>query len=82
MHYFSKQIVIKSKLSADHLYDKLSDYPKTDQWLRVVGLSKDTVKVSFVLVLYIPVSSIAPDKDWRLLGIYPPLFGLIGYFNF
>ena len=46
MHYFSKQIVIKSKLSADHLYDKLSDYPKTDQWLRVVGLSKDTVKVS------------------------------------
>ena len=57
MHYFSKQIVIKSKLSADHLYDKLSDYPKTDQWLRVVGLSKDTVKVSFVLVLYILVSS-------------------------
>ena len=22
---------------------------------------------------------IAPDKDWRQLGIYPPLFGLIGY---
>ena len=27
-------------------------------------------------------SIIAPDKDWRQLGIYPPLFGLIGYFKF
>ena len=26
--------------------------------------------------------SIAPDKDSRQLGIYPPLFGLIGYFKF
>ena len=26
--------------------------------------------------------SIAPDKDWKQLGIYPPLFGLIGYFKF
>ena len=26
--------------------------------------------------------SIAPDKDWRQLGIYPPLFALIGYSNF
>ena len=25
---------------------------------------------------------IAPDKDWRQLGIYPPLFGLNGYFKF
>ena len=25
---------------------------------------------------------IAPDKDWRQLGIYPPLFDLIGYFKF
>ena len=24
---------------------------------------------------------IAPDKDSRQLGIYPPLFGLIGYFK-
>ena len=27
-------------------------------------------------------TGIAPDKDWRQLVIYPPLFGLIGYFNF
>ena len=27
-------------------------------------------------------SVIAPDKDSRQLGIYPPLFGLIGYFKF
>ena len=26
--------------------------------------------------------TIAPDKDWRQLGIYPPLFDLIGYFKF
>ena len=26
--------------------------------------------------------SIAPDKDWRQLGIYPPLFDLIGYLKF
>ena len=25
---------------------------------------------------------IAPDKDSRQLGIYPPLFGFIGYFKF
>ena len=25
---------------------------------------------------------IAPDKDWKQLGIYPLLFGLIGYFKF
>ena len=24
----------------------------------------------------------APDKDWRQLGIYPPLFGLFGYLKF
>ena len=24
---------------------------------------------------------IAPDKDWKQLGIYPPLFGLIGDFK-
>lgn len=44
VHYFSKQIVIKSKLSRDDLYDKLSDYPKTQQWLSIVGLPKDTIK--------------------------------------
>ena len=27
------------------------------------------------------IVSIAPDKDWGQLGIYPPLFGLIGYFK-
>ena len=28
------------------------------------------------------LEDIAPDKDWRQLGIYLPLFGLIGYFKF
>ena len=32
--------------------------------------------------IYMPGYTIAPDKDWRQLGIYPPLFHLIGYFKF
>ena len=31
--------------------------------------------------IYFIIIYIAPDKDWRQLGIYPPLFGLIGYFE-
>ena len=34
------------------------------------------------LRLYRRRNNIAPDKDWRQMGIYPPLFGLIGYFKF
>ena len=45
MHYFSKQIVIKNKLGRDDLDEKLSDYPKTKQWLSVVGIPKETIKV-------------------------------------
>ena len=26
--------------------------------------------------------AIAPDKDWKQLGVYPPLFGLLGLFKF
>ena len=39
--------------------------------------------VSVCIDDYVMIGSyIAPDKDWRQLGIYPPLFGLIGYFKF
>ena len=38
--------------------------------------TKDEFHVNFT------ESHIAPDKDWRQLGIYPPLFDLIGYFKF
>lgn len=48
VHYFSKQIVIKNKLSRDDLDEKLSDYPRTHQWLSVVGLPKETIKVTVV----------------------------------
>lgn len=44
VHYFSKQIVIKNKLGRDDLDEKLSDYPKTKQWLSVVGIPKETIK--------------------------------------
>ena len=37
--------------------------------------SSDTIAI-------LKMDAIAPDKDWRQLGIYPPLFGLIGYFKF
>ena len=44
----------------------------------IVDQSACTCKERSV-VLGLP--SIAPDKDWKQLGIYLPLFGLIGYFK-
>ena len=41
--------MIKNKLGRDDLDEKLSDYPKTQQWLSVVGLPKETIKVSVIL---------------------------------
>ena len=34
------------------------------------------------LLVVFSADTMAPDKDWKQLGIYPPLFGLIGYFKF
>ena len=42
----------------------------------------DVYVQSIVLVGRFIEFIIAPDKDWGLLGIYPPLFDLIGYFKF
>ena len=39
-------------------------------------------KISHELNGRIESKYIAPDKDWKHFGIYPPLFGLIGYFKF
>ncbi|KAL5015972.1 hypothetical protein ScPMuIL_005561 [Solemya velum] len=41
---FSKQLVSKLKLAQDELQGKLSEYPKTDQWLKVVGINEDAIK--------------------------------------
>ncbi|OWF44894.1 kinase suppressor of Ras 2-like isoform X2 [Mizuhopecten yessoensis] len=41
---FSKQLVAKDQLATDDVHDKLSEYPKTEQWLTVVGLEKDVIQ--------------------------------------
>ena len=38
--------------------------------------------INFLLLLTMQIGIIALDKDWKQLGIYQPLFGLIGYFKF
>ena len=43
------------------------------------GLHACLFKYITVAVFRIYAECIAPDKDWKQLGIYPPLFGLIGY---
>ena len=43
-------------------------------------LNNSKVILQLINPLYTTVNVIAPDKDWRQLGIYPPLFDLIGYF--
>ena len=44
---FSKQLIAKSQITTEdsHYHDKLKLYPKTDQWLTVVGLQEDVIKV-------------------------------------
>ena len=46
-------------------------------WRNVTGINKYKMVEQWMCRWYI-----APDKDWRQLGFYPPLFGLIGYFTF
>ncbi|KAJ8312649.1 hypothetical protein KUTeg_010022 [Tegillarca granosa] len=41
---FSKQLVAKAQLATDDIHDKLAEYPKTEQWLQVVGLKQDIVQ--------------------------------------
>uniref|UniRef100_K1RWN0 Kinase suppressor of Ras 1 n=1 Tax=Magallana gigas TaxID=29159 RepID=K1RWN0_MAGGI len=41
---FSKQLVQTTKADPQHTQEKLSGYPKTDQWLTVVGLPENAVQ--------------------------------------
>lgn len=46
---FSKQLVAKAKLATDGRTDvneKLSEYPHTEQWLNVVGVQSEAIKVA------------------------------------
>ena len=59
-----------------------------DQWLwgkcclLSRALAARFVQWSRIICAILVEGIIAPDKDWMQLGIYPPLFGLIGYFKF
>ena len=44
------------------------------------GMMETGNSEKFFFIFSSPISAL--DKDWRQLGIYPPLFGLIGYSNF
>ena len=48
----------------------------------IVDREKSWKNHGIVLLNFCGNLVIAPDKDWKQLGIYPPLFGLIGYFKF
>ena len=46
---FSKQLVAKTQLKAEDNKKHLSEYPKTEQWLTIVGL-KSYISVSYVFI--------------------------------
>lgn len=46
---FSKQLVAKSKLAAEDNEKHLGEYPKTEQWLMIVGL-KNYISVSRAMI--------------------------------
>ena len=49
MKLLSRQLVAKSKLKQVNKYplpDSLQQYPKTEQWLRIVGLGAEIIAVS------------------------------------
>ena len=45
---FSKQLVTKAKLKTDPPLADLEQYPDTEQWLKIVAISDQPVKVSFL----------------------------------
>ena len=51
-------------------------------YLYLVTTITTEVFINYFPILFSVNYDIAPDKDWRQLGIYPPLFGLNGYFKF
>ena len=43
---FGKQLITKAKLKLDELPSELLQFPKIQQWLRVVGIRPNTLQVS------------------------------------
>lgn len=42
---YAKQLVTKSKLAIDSLPAEMRQYPSLQQWLRVVGLTQESIQV-------------------------------------
>lgn len=59
---FSRQLISKASVKNINDVPKLSEYPNTEQWLKVVGLPSSTVKVSVA----VPLVSL-PDFDQILI---------------
>ncbi|KAI4490222.1 hypothetical protein M0802_010856 [Mischocyttarus mexicanus] len=45
---YSKQLVTKAKLSVESLPAEMRQYPSLQQWLRVVGLTQESIQLEFV----------------------------------
>ena len=82
-------IFLFSKRPGLHLL--VTNYLGPNHWQKVISRQqkltisrKELSKLLKILDLIsdLKKENIAPDKDWRQLGIYPPLFDLIGYFKF
>ena len=48
---FSKQLVAKQKCNEDLNHcQKLREYPKLEQWLQVVGINEEAIKVKTIII--------------------------------
>ena len=50
---FSKQLVAKGKLSKDEIPPELREFPKTKQWLKIVGVDEDVIEVCTLQILIV-----------------------------
>lgn len=56
---FSRQLVVKQKCNNEdwNHNEKLRYYPKLEQWLQVVGINEEAIKVDVYYFMYTPVSN-------------------------
>ena len=83
---------VTSELTSDivlsHLYEISNiswalDFLDFGAWFSLIPYFVSKYMTTFKeSIIPLAIVIIAPDKDWRQLGIYPPLFDLIGYFKF
>ena len=75
---FSKQLVSKASIAKVKVEPRLHQYPNTEQWLKVVGLKEESVKVSTYLIIYrnvlYSINQCSRQFTFRLCGLYKVVF--------